>query len=193
MGKVLLNVQLLHHRLHKRTELRHFVYVVLDQKSFRQYTLEMLGCIVNGQHRQVVALLSITNKLMYLTSDGFDQLSGLNRAVGTKHLFDSFQAKLLAPGVLRLCQSVGIEEQCRVWLQLRFLHTILYVLEHPDRQMRHTIHRSHSSFSPFSFSPSLLKNNRRVVTGIAVAQTPRRQIEHTDKHGHENIRLIALT
>ena len=36
-------------------------------------------------------------------------------------------------------------------------------------------------------------DNRRVVSATAVAQTTRRQVEHTDEHGDEDVRVVTLT
>ena len=159
------------------------MYIVLEHERLCQRTLVALRCIVDYQHRQVIALLGFANKRMHAGGYGFEQLLGLKLAVGRKRLLYTFQTIQLVLDVLRLCQSVSIEEQSGVRLQLRFLNTILHVVEQADRDVRQGI-----DIRQFP----ILQDDWRIVASIAIAQTTSWQVEHTDKEGDENTGVVAL-
>ena len=57
---------------------------------------------MDGEHRQVVALLGIAHKLVHLLGDGLQQLLGHQTAVGGEYLLYAADAELLVTVVLGL-------------------------------------------------------------------------------------------
>ena len=70
---------------------------------------------MDSQQRQVVALLGILHKAVYLLADGVDNLFGTLLLLGAalKHGFHTILSKQLFLLVHRLRQTVGIKENGR--------------------------------------------------------------------------------
>ena len=81
--------------------------------------------------------------------------------------------------ILGLRQSVGIEEQRTVGSNLRFLEGILIVFENANGQIRY-------------YFKSVIIDEWCIVTGITIAQTSCRQVEHANEQGDKHIRTVAL-
>ncbi len=84
----------------------------------------MLLDVLDGHHRQVVALFGIAHKLVYGLGHLLDEVSRLLLMVGEDmhgHIIDTLHLELGFVGVHGLRQSVGIEEDCGAGKDLRLL------------------------------------------------------------------------
>ena len=66
---------------------------------------------LHGEHGEVVTLLCVTHEVCHSLRHPFDECTGLLGG-GLHHLNNPFLTKQPVPGILRLIESVGIEEEC---------------------------------------------------------------------------------
>ena len=86
-------------------------------------------------------------------------------------------------GILSLGQSVGVEEDDAVGVDECFLPGEVEVGH--DAQRNVWLHGQIGHLFGFD-------DERLVVAGVAVAQSPRRQVEHAQEERHEHERLVAV-
>ena len=66
---------------------------------------------LQSEHGEVVALLSVACEVGHSLRHPSDERTGLGTG-GLYHLHHPFLAKHVVPGIFRLVQTVGIEEEC---------------------------------------------------------------------------------
>ena len=98
------------------------------------------------------------------------------------HIPDTQVAKLCMLIVLGLVQSVGKEENGGLRVDAHLLLCVFVACHNANRQVGLT--RQGADVAPHE--------QRSIVTGIAVTQQTRFQVEHTDKYGDKHICLVAF-
>ena len=142
--------------------------------------------VLDGEHRQVIALFLLIHELVHLTAHHVDHFLGSSLCGLCKNLFDSADAELLVGNVFGLGQSIGVEEDRGVFIQNCLLRLEFEVFEQANGNIRY-----HGQGSDLLVAIRL-ENVRYVVAGIAVAEPSGRQVKHTDEEGDEDVFLVAF-
>ena len=138
---------------------------------------------MDGEHRQVVALLGLSHE----TVGGFSHCLQQSPAVflpgvpgqHIQHPLPREQFPLL---ILGFGKAVRIQEYRCPGRQLTLLRHVPGVREHAHRQVRFR----------FQDLRRLTQQHRPVMTGVAILQPAGRKVQHTQEEGDEHRRLIAL-
>ena len=150
-----------------------------------EWSASCLFLILNGQHRQVVALLGIAYELMDGLGHLFYHVLGLVavlRQQTTGYIPDALIAKLLVPGILCLVQPVGEEEDSGVGIDVDLLLREFEVADDADGQVGVAGQLAHVA----------THQQRGIVATITVVEHTSLKVEHTDKDGDEHIGVVAL-
>ena len=76
---------------------------------------------LQSEHGEVIALLSVACEVGHSLRHPSDERTGLGTG-GLYHLHHPFLAKHVVPGIFRLVQTVGIEEECAARGKAGLLH-----------------------------------------------------------------------
>ena len=175
--------------------MRNGLHIVRQRERALQHNLPLYLFIVDGQHRQVVALLGIAHKLFHGTRHLINEfLYTFVLLIGLCQYLHALLAKLLEIGVFSLGESVGIEEDDTMWFDDCFLSLKLMIRHNAQRYIRHHRQRMNilSRGIRSSGGASILNDQRSIMPSIAIAQTARRQVENTEEQRYEHHRLVRI-
>ena len=194
-GILHIKAQFLTDTFHKLCELRDGLHIVRQRERALQHNLPLYLFIVDGQHRQVVALLGIAHKFLHGTRHLVNEfLYTFILLIGLSQYLHALLAKLLEVGVFSLGESVRIEEDDTMWFDDCFLSFKLMIGHDAQRYIRHHRQRMNilSRGIRSSGGASVLDDQRSIVAGVAIAQAARRQVENTEEQCYEHHRLVGI-
>ena len=190
-----LTEQFLTDTFHKLCELRDGLHIVRQRERALQHDLSLHLFIVDGQHRQVVALLGITHKLFHGARHLINEfLYTFILLIGLSQYLHALLAKLLEVGIFCLGESIRIEEDDTMWFDDCFLSFKLMIGHDAQWYIRHHRQRMNilSRGIRSSGGASILNDQRSIMASVAIAQTARRQVENTEEQRYEHHRLVRI-
>ena len=137
-----------------------------------------------SQHGQVVVLFRLTGKVLHAPLQCTDDVlcrQFLHAFEGRQQTFHGVQ---LLRRVLRLGQSVGVEQQEAAVIQTSGLRHVVEVLEYTYRYIGQAGQQAR-------LLPRL-QEHRGIVPRIAVIQFAGCRVEHSDEQGDEHVRLVVV-
>ena len=140
--------------------------------------------VTDGEDSEVVALRSFAGELFYALLHHLHDLFGTHAAGTGKLVQHPLFAVLRVGVVLRLGQSVGVEEQGLSVGHVRDLRLIGKAAHDADRQVGQYVDHLLRVIGVYQ--------HRRVVPGVAIPQGAVLQLEHADKEGDEHVLVVRF-
>ena len=173
------------HLLDESRQAWHFLHIIGQYDALAHPYVALLLDILYCHHRQVIALLGITHELVNGIGHLLYEHAGFMLLVHTStcgYLCDTFHLKLFTVAIHGFGQSVGEKEDGGTDKNLSHLQCVFPRRSETNRNVRIASQRT----------DAFADEQRSIMTGIAVVETPCWQVKHTNKERDKHMAFIHV-
>lgn len=158
--------------------------VEVSSNENRSFLSPSSEAYADTHHREVIVRLGARAEGLYLLLHRFYHLLGAFEVGTSQGSEQAIVAEPLLLGILSLVQSVGIDEQRPILDRIDFLALIQLLRPQADRRVGNHVKEVAMTVAN--------AYNRRIMTGIAVVEMARLQIDQSQPEGDKHAVLIVI-